>query len=92
MEFEWDEQKRITNLQKHDIDFIDVQAVFDGRPFVITISNQTEEIRFLTTAEIEGIFYTIVWTWRGSVIRLISARRARNAERRNYRSVHRRRT
>jgi len=30
MEFEWDEAKRLANLRKHGIDFIDVPAVFDG--------------------------------------------------------------
>ncbi|MHC5611477.1 MAG: BrnT family toxin [Nostoc sp.] len=30
MEFEWDEAKRLTNLRKHGIDFIDILAVFDG--------------------------------------------------------------
>ncbi|MEH1837626.1 MAG: hypothetical protein V7L20_02395 [Nostoc sp.] len=30
MEFEWDEVKRLTNLRKHGIDFIDIPAVFDG--------------------------------------------------------------
>ncbi len=30
MEFEWDEEKRLSNLHKHGIDFVDVSAVFDG--------------------------------------------------------------
>ena len=88
MDFEWDEQKRQSNLRKHDIDFIDVQAVFDGRPLVSSVSRQPAELRFLTTAEIEGIFYTVVWTWRGDIIRIISARRARDEEKRDYRSLH----
>ena len=29
MEFEWDEAKRLANLRKHGIDFVDVPAVFD---------------------------------------------------------------
>ena len=32
MEFEWDESKRLANLQKHGLDFTDGQALFDGRP------------------------------------------------------------
>jgi uncharacterized DUF497 family protein len=92
MEFEWDEHKRQTNLTKHNIDFVDIQAIFDGRPIATTTSNYSDELRYLTTGEIDGTFYTVVWTWRGSNIRLISARRAHDAERRNYRSVHSRRT
>jgi len=34
MEFEWDEAKRLSNLEKHRIDFADVEAIFDGRPVV----------------------------------------------------------
>lgn len=30
MEFEWDEDKRQSNIRKHGIDFVDVPAVFDG--------------------------------------------------------------
>ena len=33
-EFEWDERKRETTLEKHDIDFLDATRVFDGRPAV----------------------------------------------------------
>ncbi len=30
MQFEWDESKRISNIRKHGIDFLDVPKVFDG--------------------------------------------------------------
>ncbi|MDP9354285.1 MAG: BrnT family toxin [Chloroflexota bacterium] len=42
----------------------------------------------MTTGELDGRFSTVVWTWRGEVIRLISARRARDAEQRAHRSLH----
>lgn len=28
MAFEWDDDKRLLNLQKHGIDFVDAQSVF----------------------------------------------------------------
>lgn len=31
MAFEWDEAKRLANIQKHGIDFADVIEMFDGR-------------------------------------------------------------
>jgi uncharacterized protein len=37
MEFEWDETKRLTNLSKHGIDFIDVPVVFDGE--IVTVED-----------------------------------------------------
>ncbi|MEI7825057.1 MAG: BrnT family toxin [Chlorobiaceae bacterium] len=29
--FEWDEDKRLLNLKKHHLDFIDARLFFDGR-------------------------------------------------------------
>jgi uncharacterized DUF497 family protein len=88
MEFEWDEVKRQSNLRKHQIDFLRMQLLFDGRPQISAKSVSSNEPRFLTTGEIDGVFYTVVWTWRGGAVRIISARRARDAERRDYRSLH----
>ena len=88
MEFEWDEAKRRQNLAKHGIDFVDAQELFDGRPVLTRVSPRFEEERFITTGEIEGRFYTVVWTKRGETVRLISARRARHAEQRAHSSLH----
>ena len=88
MEFEWDEAKRESNLAKHDIDFLDMRALFDGRPVFTRLSRRSGEERFATTGELRGQLYTVIWTWRGNVTRLISARRARDAEQRAYRSLH----
>ena len=88
MLFEWDEEKRWSNFAKHAVDFVDVQALFDGRPTVTVPSRRAEEARFVTTGVMDGRFFTVVWTLRGDDIRLISARRARDGERRAYRAVH----
>lgn len=37
MEFEWDEAKRLANLRKHGIEFIDVTIVFDG--YIVTVED-----------------------------------------------------
>jgi uncharacterized DUF497 family protein len=89
MSFEWDEEKRVVNLEKHRIDFVDAQILFDGRPAITATSPQLSEDRYLTTGQIGERFYTAVWTWRGEIIRLISVRRARDAEERAYRDVYR---
>lgn len=88
MGFEWDDLKRQSNLIKHDIDLIDAQSIFDGRPLIIAQSIQAGEIRFLVAAEIDSGFLTVAWTIRQGNVRIISARRASREERRNYRSVH----
>jgi len=88
MEFEWDEAKRQSNLAKHAIDFVRARFLFDGRPIITTRSPYPGEERYLTTGVVDGRFVTAVWTPRDTTIRLISVRRARDAEERAYRAVH----
>ncbi|MDQ3512085.1 MAG: BrnT family toxin [Chloroflexota bacterium] len=89
MRFEWDDNKRVSNLDKHGIDFVDAELVFDGRSVVTVPSPYLDEVRTLTTGFVEGRLITVVWTEREDAIRIISARRARDAEVREYREVHR---
>lgn len=92
MDFEWDEAKREANIDKHGIDCLRACLVFDGRPSVTFRSVFLDEERHLTTGIVAGRFLTVVWTARGDNIRLISARRARDAEKRAYRAVYGTRT
>jgi uncharacterized protein len=86
--FEWDEKKRLKTLRERHLDFRDAYQVFDGRPVIHVRAWRNQEERFVSTAEISGKFYTVVWTWRGSNQRIVSFRRARNGEERAYRKVH----
>ena len=88
MRFEWDENKRLSNLAKHQLDFIDARLLFDGRQTVTLTSNHPIESRYLTIAPHNGKFYTVVWTWRDEARRIISFRRARNGEERAYGQLH----
>lgn len=89
MRFEWDEEKRRANAAKHGLDFLDVLPLFDGRPRLDSESPRGDEDRIATTARLGDHFITVVWTWRGDdTIRIISARRARHGEERNYRQLH----
>jgi hypothetical protein len=87
MEFEWDELKRALNVAKHGVDFIFAQALFDGRPVLTAQSQRGGEDRYATVGEIGGRFMTVVWTWRGSTVRIISARRARREEEQRHRAA-----
>jgi len=86
--FEWDEKKRIRTLHERNLDFRDAYQAFDGRPVIHVRARRNEEERFVSTAEIEGKLYTVVWTWRAENQRIISFRRARSGEERAYRKVH----
>ena len=86
MVFEWDEAKRQINRDKHTLDLIDVQYLFDGRPVVTYPSSRRDEVRCVTIGLIGPKFYAVVWTERSGATRLISFRRARDGEERAYRA------
>lgn len=85
MEFEWDEAKRLSNLDKHGIDFLDVEEVFDGD--IVTVEDDRYgygEQRFVTLGFLQGRIVAVTYTDRGDVVRLISIRRATKYEQRTY--------
>ncbi len=85
MEFEWDENKRLANIDNHGIDFIDVLEVFDGD--IITIEDDRYnygEQRFVTFGLLQGRVVAVVHTDRGKLIRIISIRKATKNEYRTY--------
>ena len=88
MEFEWDEAKRLSNIEKHKIDFLEIKALFDGRPLRAFDSLRGGETRTLSIGVLDGVAYAVVTTLRADRIRIISARRASSDERDEYRAVH----
>ena len=84
MDFEWDEAKRLSNLEKHQIDFLDMRLLFDGRLARTVASHREEENRYQSTGVINDRFVTVIWVWRVEKTRIISARRSRDGEKRAY--------
>ena len=85
MSFEWDPNKAIANIEKHGIDFVDAVTVFDDLNAVTIDDPDYEEQRFITIAmDAFGRVLLVVYTWRGDIIRLISARKATKSERKQY--------
>lgn len=85
MEFEWDEEKAQTNLKKHGVLFETAAKVFldDNRIEIYDEANSIEEDRYITIG-LAGDILFVVYTERGTRIRLISARLANARERRVY--------
>ena len=85
--FEWDEQKARANRRKHGVDFADATAVFEDERGV-TIRDElsaVDEPRFVTLGRDSlGRVLVVAYTWRGPGVRMISARKATRAERRQY--------
>ena len=85
MSFEWDRNKATRNLKKHSIDFADAVTVFDDFNTVTANDPDHDEERFATIGmDSYGRTLVVVYTWRGDVIRLISARKATKHERKQY--------
>jgi uncharacterized DUF497 family protein len=88
MRFEWDERKRLSNLEKHGLDFVDVIAVFEAPHIVAPSDHEGIEVRFLAIGTLEGRCVTVVYTVRSEAVRVISFRRARREERQTYEKLY----
>ena len=87
MNFEWDYKTAAVNLAKHGISFEEAATGF-GDPLSMTISDpdhSEEEDRFILLGiTYKGRLVVVVHTERDETIRIISARIATKAERRDY--------
>ena len=85
MQFEWDENKRKSNIEKHGIDFVDAVKIFDGFTHDTQDTRQDwGEERFVSVGLLAGVEISVVNTPRNGRLRIISARRARKEERKRY--------
>jgi len=55
MIFEWDERKRLSNLEKHGLDFLDVTAIFEAPHVKVSSVYDGEEDRFLAIGYLKGV-------------------------------------
>jgi uncharacterized DUF497 family protein len=87
--FEWDDGKAAANLRKHRISFDEALTVFDD-PYVIVEADSThseeEERAYATGFSALSRVLLVVYAERQERIRLVSARRATQEERRKYES------
>jgi len=87
MSFEWDPRKAEANFRKHGVLFSEAEPVF-ADDFAITISedeSDPNEPRFVSIGKgVKGRILVVVYCYRGSKIRIISARLAEGHERDQY--------
>jgi uncharacterized DUF497 family protein len=86
-QFEWDDAKAASNARKHRVQFQEALSVWQD-PNRIEAPDEThsdEEDRFVTIGLSSRLrLLTVVYTERNEAIRIISARRANQAETRRY--------
>ncbi|MEJ5293578.1 MAG: BrnT family toxin [Candidatus Methanosuratincola sp.] len=80
MEFEFDPIKSQANKNKHGIDFVEAQAIWQDPDYVVVPAVTTDEARFLVVGKIAGNHWSAIITYRGERIRIISVRRSRESE------------
>ena len=87
LSFEWDEEKAKANLKKHRVSFDEATTVLIDS-FSITIpdpDHSVDEQRYIDIGISDnGRVLVVVYTERGSNIRIISCRKATPSERKLY--------
>ena len=86
MQFEWNEQKRRTNIRKHGFDFRDAFKLFDS-PMLVAPDDRVDygEDRCIGIGILEGRIVVVIFTERGDdIIRIISIIKALTHERIRY--------
>ena len=78
--FEFDNSKSKSNFQKHGMDFIDAQALWNDSNLLEIPAKTLDELRFLIVGLIEKKHWSAIITYRNGKIRLISVRRSRDEE------------
>ncbi|MCK4401946.1 BrnT family toxin [bacterium] len=85
--FEWDEKKAKKNQTKHGVSFNEASTAF-GDPLSLTMYDplhSDDEDRFVLIGNsMNNRFLVVVHTERNDNIRIISARKATNNERKHY--------
>ncbi len=88
MNFEWDQAKAETNIEKHGIRFEVAAKVFldPDRKTAADLRFDYGEERFITVGRIDDRLYVVVFTENKvtATIRIISARKANARERRRH--------
>ena len=82
---EWDVKKNIANIKKHHIDFGDAALIFsdNNRIEIYDTLHSGDEDRYIVIGMVDDILF-VVYTERGEVLRIISARNATAVEKEYY--------
>jgi len=80
-----DAEKAVANLRKHGVDFADAETALRDEMAMTMPDDDPEGERFVALGtDALGRLLVVVYEWRDDDVRLISARKATRAERRQY--------
>ena len=89
MRFEWDEEKRKSNLKRHGLDFVDALKAFTA-PMLTTLDDREDygKERWIGVSMLDARIVVIVFAERyendDEIVRVISLRKALKHERSQY--------
>lgn len=83
MGYEWDEEKRRLNREKHGVDFSTIEG-FDWANSTVRQDNRHQEQRYFAVGRVGTRLHVVVFIRRDADIRIISFLRANSREVRNY--------
>jgi len=85
VKFEYDENKSQINKEKHNIDFVEAQKLWqDEDALVVPAQIVDKEMRYALISKIFTKCFVAIFTIRDDAYRIISVRRCRKNEEKNY--------
>lgn len=87
-QFEWDENKRIQNVEKHGLDFLDAHELWDA-PMLIARDDRYDygENRFIALGSLRDRIVVCAYTEREKTVCIISFRKANSREVKQYEKI-----
>jgi len=89
MQFSWDEKKREENWTLRKVDFAEAAGIFEDPEIIESIDDRTDygEQRIRALGKIGGVFYLVVYTWRGETRHIITAWKVGKHGKRRYEAI-----
>jgi len=78
--FEFDPNKSRANRDKHGIDFIEAQQLWNDPDLIEIPSRSLDEVRLMVIGKVQDKIWSAIVTERDNRIRIISVRRSREKE------------
>ena len=90
MDFEWDERKRLSNIERHGLDFVEAERMFES-PMLTALDTREDygEDRWVGVGISNGRVLVVAFTERneGRTVRIISLRKALSHERKAFEEI-----
>ena len=88
MNIEWNEKKRLANLEKHGVDFIDAALIFENPVLEsVDIRENYNEERLQALGYVDDDYFMVVYTWRNNIRRIISAWKVNENGKKRYKKL-----